>query len=151
MFLAWHWKHTARTEYIKCIIWLFVLKASFLPLFFSSGCSAHTWIALSYLFICQPPSVFYPSFPLLTFFLVSCNAFSPHAVTTGIDQTSVSKMMIIIHTTVCCYCTTSPLISICHPSVYPSFHPSMHFLLNVILLPQHSHMGSGFTSLTHHK
>lgn len=75
----------------------------------------------------------YLSSPSLLLFL------SLHAATAGVDQTSLSKMAMIIQTS--CLCgATSPLIPASHPFV----HPFQHSLLNVTLLPQYSHMGSGF-------
>jgi len=126
----WQWKRTVWNEHIKCIIWLIVLKASFLPkrFFHHLLCSHLDWSLI--FFICQLPSVFffilstpdlllesYSTFPVLS----SCCA-PLHAATAGIDQTSVSKMMMIIHTTAAVI--VQPLLPICYPSVSPS-HPSI--------------------------
>lgn len=150
--------------------YLFVLKALFLlqfffPLLASLTLEMHSHIGLLAsltpfvcLFVCFC-SVFFPSFPPPTYFVETCTTFpvlssccvSPHAATTGIDQTSVFKMKMIIHTTAAV--TVQPLLwspSVIHLSFLP-IRPFLHFLLNVILLPQHSHMGCKFTSFIHHK
>lgn len=107
--------------------YLFVLKALFLlqfffPLLASLTLEMHSHIGLLAsltpfvcLFVCFC-SVFFPSFPPPTYFVETCTTFpvlssccvSPHAATTGIDQTSVFKMKMIIHTTAAV--TVQPLL-----------------------------------------
>ncbi len=106
------------------IIWLFL--APKLHLSHCSVESAHTWISLSYLFICQLHSVFeFSCFPLL-------------CVTAGIDQTWLSKMMIVIHTKL----FSDPLSSSCQSSI-----PTLP--LKCPPVSQHNHMERGLMGSPH--
>lgn len=139
--VIWCWKHTAMTSNVLLISetslgsfpvvavltfqWSahIYFQTALLPCFFSHFTSDVPCRIMQYL-----------SSPSLSLYL------SLHAATAGIDQTSLSKMAMIIQTS-CHYGATSPLIPASHPFV----HPFQHSLLNVTLLPQYSHMGSGFT------
>ena len=143
--LDWHWKHTARIEYIKCIIWLFVWKTSSVPLFFSWGRCADTWIALSYLFIaslallcffCHSSHLWLtfwdraiPShpFPLAVFLPPRCDRRYWSNITVSKDDDYPYHS--------CCYSTPSPLIPACHPSVSPSYSPILTFPLKCHTAP----------------
>ncbi len=117
------------------IIWLFLALRLHLS-HCSCGCSTHTWIALSYLFICQRWSVLI--FHTFHSFVWPQVLIKHHCWNDDNHP---------YHS--CQYSRTSSLIPRVIHLPFHHIYPFQHFLLNVLRLPQLNHLMSGFTSFIH--